>query len=77
VQKRIHVRIEHAKPSKCRDGFLQRVKDNDKKRAEAKKAGVKVPLKRTPALPRKGGVIRTNKAETLTLYPLKYPGLGW
>lgn len=28
IKKRIHVRIEHVKPSKCRDDFLKRVKLN-------------------------------------------------
>lgn len=39
VQKRLHVRIEHAKHSKCRQEFLDRVKRNEaiKKDVKAKK----------------------------------------
>jgi large subunit ribosomal protein L21e len=39
IPKRIHVRVEHVKHSKCRQDFLNRVKENDRKRAEAKKTG--------------------------------------
>jgi len=41
VKKRIHVRIEHVKKSKCRLDFLNRVKSNDEKRKAAKKEGKK------------------------------------
>lgn len=43
---RINIRIEHVNPSKCRDDFLKRVKENEQKVAEAKKKGVRVCLKR-------------------------------
>merc|ERR1719251_221622 len=36
-RKKIHVRIEHIRKSKCRDDFLERVKKNDAAKAEAKK----------------------------------------
>ena len=55
--KRVHVRVEHLRPSKSKLGHLQRVKDNEAKKAEAKKTGVKVPqseLKRQPKGPRVG-----------------------
>ena len=29
MAKRINVRVEHVKPSKCRDDFLRRVKENN------------------------------------------------
>jgi large subunit ribosomal protein L21e len=35
--KRIHVRIEHVKKSACRTDFLNRVKENENKKLEAKK----------------------------------------
>jgi large subunit ribosomal protein L21e len=35
IPKRIHVRIEHVSKSKCRENFLLRVKENDRKRREA------------------------------------------
>ncbi len=39
MKKRIHVRIEHAVPSRCREEFLKRRSDNDALKAEAKKSG--------------------------------------
>ena len=52
LAKRINVRIEHIKHSKSRDSFLQRVKENEKKKKEAKEKGIWVQLKRQPAPPR-------------------------
>lgn len=46
MAKRINVRIEHVKHSKSRDSFLQRVKENEAKKMEAKKSGAFVELKR-------------------------------
>ncbi|KAJ8010726.1 hypothetical protein DPEC_G00078160 [Dallia pectoralis] len=46
LAKRINVRIEHVKHSKSRDSFLQRVKENEKKKVEAKQKGTWVELKR-------------------------------
>lgn len=46
LAKRINVRIEHVKHSKSRDSFLQRVKENDAKKLEAKQNGTWVELKR-------------------------------
>lgn len=75
IPKRINVRVEHVKHSKCREDFLQRMKRNDEmKRAyrEAKKAGEKPakPLvKRLPAQPREAEFVRVNrrnKPKTLT-----------
>lgn len=43
---RINIRIEHVNPSKCRDDFLKRVKENEVKVADAKKKGIRVCLKR-------------------------------
>ena len=39
IKKRIHVRVEHITKSKCREDFLNRVKENAVKRAEAKAKG--------------------------------------
>jgi ribosomal protein L21E len=46
MQKRINVRVEHIRPSKCRLDFLNRVKQNEKLRKAAKDKGLKVTLKR-------------------------------
>lgn len=39
MRKRIHVRVEHVQPSRCREDFLSRRVANDKSKAEAKKRG--------------------------------------
>jgi large subunit ribosomal protein L21e len=57
LKKRIHVRIEHVSQSKCRLDFLKRVKENEIKKAAAKKAGKKIVLKRIPGQPRAGEFI--------------------
>lgn len=46
LAKRINVRIEHVKHSKSRDSFLQRVKENEARKMEAKQKGSWVELKR-------------------------------
>jgi large subunit ribosomal protein L21e len=51
MPKRIHVRIEHAFKSKCRQEFLDRVKRNDALKKEAAAKKVRVFLKRQPAQP--------------------------
>ncbi len=39
MRKRIHVRVEHVRPSRCREDFLKRRAENDKAKAEAKAKG--------------------------------------
>ena len=39
LRKRIHVRIEHVAPSRCREEFLERQKKNDQIKHEAKERG--------------------------------------
>eukprot|EP01083_Nonionella_stella_P097627 274400_1 len=62
--KKIHVRVEHVRPSRCREAFLKQVKENRTKLAEAKKAGKKVSLKRSPAGPRDGFIVKVKNAES-------------
>ncbi|MCP6508331.1 hypothetical protein NL478_26560, partial [Klebsiella pneumoniae] len=58
IAKRINIRIEHVNPSKCRDDFLKRVKENEQKIADAKKKGIRVCLIRKPQGPRPGHIVR-------------------
>lgn len=75
LKKRIHVRVDHIRPSPCRNQHLQRVKENEQKKVEARKTGVKVNLKRIPAQPRPGmAVIPSEKV--ITLHPLPYEVLA-
>lgn len=39
MRKRIHVRVEHIVPSRCREDFLKRRTDNENKKKEAKASG--------------------------------------
>ncbi|QPG75798.1 60S ribosomal protein L21B [Brettanomyces nanus] len=69
LEKRINVKIEHVKHSKCRAEFLERVKENAAKRIEAKTAGKTVQLKRKPAPPRGSKVVT---GVPTTLAPVAY-----
>ena len=52
VQKRIHVRLEHLRLSSCRTGFINRIKENDKKKEEANKKGSRISTKREVKKPK-------------------------
>jgi large subunit ribosomal protein L21e len=71
IEKRVNLRIEHIKHSKCRDDFLKRVVDNASKKLEAKAAGVRFNLKRIPAQPRAGHSVsaKNNTPTTITAIP--------
>ncbi|CAI2347954.1 unnamed protein product [Caenorhabditis sp. 36 PRJEB53466] len=73
LPKRINIRVEHIKPSKCRTDFLNRVKSNDEKRKAAKTAGQPVPaLKRLPVAPRGAHTVTTQNNEPELLAPLRF-----
>merc|ERR1739848_78279 len=44
LRKRLHVRLEHLRKSRCNEAFLKRVKENDKKKQDAKLRGEKINL---------------------------------
>ena len=64
MRKRINVKVEHVSPSRSREGFLRRVKENDDKRRAAQSAGTKVLLKRQPKAPKGGYVVEINESNT-------------
>ena len=73
IPKKINLRVEHIKHSTCRQDFLDRLKENDDKRREAKTTGTKVNLKRQPKQPRGSSFIRVSPAnKPITLQPLPY-----
>lgn len=72
LRKRIHVRIEHVQKSRSTEAFLERVKRNEQLKAEAKKTGQFFQLKRQPAQPRAGALIKTKKTEIVDLAPQPY-----
>merc|ERR1719184_74568 len=57
MTKRIYVRTEHIRPSRCREEFEARVKRNDLAVKEAKRTGVRVQLKRQPKGPEPGFLV--------------------
>ncbi|XP_013774893.1 60S ribosomal protein L21-like [Limulus polyphemus] len=72
IQKRINVRVEHVKHSRCRQEFLNRVKENNQKKMEAKEKGIKISLKRQAAQPREAHVVYTKNNEPELLEPVPY-----
>lgn len=55
LKKRIHVRIEHVRPSNCRKEYLKRVKENlEHKQAVRAGTAERKSLKRQPGQPRAG-----------------------
>jgi hypothetical protein len=76
MEKRVNVRVEHIKHSKCRQEFLDRVKSNAAKKVEAAKTGEKVVLKRKPVQPREARHIslKNNVPQTLTVLPCELTG---
>ncbi|GAA6055270.1 hypothetical protein JCM3770_001518 [Rhodotorula araucariae] len=72
LEKRVNLRIEHVKHSKCRDDFLNRVKANAEKKKEAKAKGEHVQLKRLPVPPREARTVSTQDNTPQTLAPIPY-----
>ncbi|KAG9394515.1 Ribosomal protein L21e [Carpediemonas membranifera] len=58
MKKRIHVRVEHIKLSNLKAEIKARARRNDELKAEAKKTGVKVELKRMPGAPREATYVK-------------------
>ncbi|KAI3632625.1 hypothetical protein MIR68_006811 [Amoeboaphelidium protococcarum] len=75
MEKRINVRIEHVKHSKCRDDFLNRVKKNAELKKKAKETGEFVNTKRLPKLPKTGHFVSTKDNIPSTLQPIPYETL--
>jgi len=73
MSKRLHVRIEHVRHSKCRQDFLDRVKRNEQIKTQAKAVGKKVETKRLPGKPRPAAFVCGEKVETLN--PVPFVGL--
>mmetsp|Transcript_60597 Transcript_60597/g.69157 ORF Transcript_60597/g.69157 Transcript_60597/m.69157 type:complete len:161 (+) Transcript_60597:89-571(+) len=69
LKKRIHVRIEHVQKSRCREDFLNRVRENDKRKTEARKKGETLSTKRIPGLPKPGRVVKTGETKVTFQHP--------
>ena len=57
LRKRLHVRVEHVRKSRCNEQFLKRVRENDEIKHQAKKKGEKANVKRVPPGPRPGKLV--------------------
>ncbi|OCH89750.1 60S ribosomal protein L21 [Obba rivulosa] len=72
IEKRVNVRVEHIRHSKCRQEFLDRVQRNHAAHAEARQKGERVVLKRKPVLPREAHIVSTQGNEPQTMRPVPY-----
>lgn len=73
MEKRLNIRIEHVRHSKCREDFIRRVKANAGAKKDAKASGEQVNVKRVPALPRTSKTISVGKENAIeTLRPIAY-----
>lgn len=67
--KRLHVRCEHVRPSRCNEQFLRRVKENDVAHHEAHKRGETIKTKRQPVGPREGCIVPKQIVEVMEALP--------
>ena len=58
IAKRIHVRVEHLRPSQCRAAFVARIQTSDAQKTAANKAGKRISTKRQPGLPLEGFAVK-------------------
>ncbi|KAL5494867.1 RPL21A [Sanghuangporus weigelae] len=73
IEKRVNIRIEHVRHSKCRQEFLERVKRNEQLRAEAKAKGEPAPsLRRVQPAPREGHIVSSKDNAPQTVVPVPY-----
>lgn len=72
IKKRLHVRVEHVKPSRCREDFLKRRALHEDLKKQAKQKGERLPkhdLKRLPKQPREGFTLESVKMTTVAPIP--------
>merc|ERR1719373_872922 len=69
LRKRIHVRVEHLRKSRCNEAHLKRVKENDQKRHDAKLLGKTVVLKRQPEGPKPMKIVKAKDEDVEVLAP--------
>jgi len=72
LEKRINVRVEHVKHSRCRQDFLDRVKANEVKKRDAKQLGTIVHCKRQPQQPIPAHFVSTKFNKPVVLEPIPY-----
>lgn len=68
IKKRVNIRVEHIRQSKCRLDFLKRVQSNDEVKRAAKLKGERLPIeaiKRFPLGPKAGFVVKADAGKGL------------
>eukprot|EP00928_Gymnodinium_smaydae_P045652 TRINITY_DN303_c0_g1_i4.p3 TRINITY_DN303_c0_g1~~TRINITY_DN303_c0_g1_i4.p3 ORF type:complete len:166 (-),score=51.93 TRINITY_DN303_c0_g1_i4:45-542(-) len=70
LRKRLHVRAEHLRKSRCNEAFLQRVKENDVKKREAKAKSESLTCKRQPEGSKPMTIFKAYEDEVNVLAPL-------
>merc|ERR1711865_1273607 len=68
LRKRLHIRIEHLRKSRCNEQFLKRVKENDQKKRDAKLQGVKLVCKRQPVGPKDMKIVKAKEDDLSSLH---------
>ncbi len=69
LPKRLHVRVQHLRKSRCKDAFVKRVQANDKKKAEANKNKVHISTKRQPLPPKEALQVDLTKTKIEFINP--------
>jgi len=77
LEKRVHVRIEHVRKSKCQKEILARKVSNEAAKEKARKTGEQVSLKRLPIQPKEGYFVEKpgGHGEITTIQPLPFSDL--
>lgn len=77
LEKRIHVRIEHIRKSKCRDEITARVKANEAAKKAAREGGERVNTKRMPLAPKEAYFLAApgGDGQLTTIQPLPFSDL--
>ena len=68
--KRLYIRHEHLRKSRCRDAFLRRLKSDLVKKQEAKAQGKIISTKRIPPQPKESHVVKIENVEYVN--PLRF-----
>jgi len=69
LEKRLHIRFEHLRKSRCRDEFIKRIQTNDKAKAAANKEKKRISTKRVPKKPAEGHMIELAKTKVEFVNP--------
>merc|ERR1712050_613162 len=72
LRKRIHVRCEHVRKSRCNESFLKRVKENDQKKRDAKLEGKTAICKRQPEGSKEMKIVKATEEDVEVLAPLPF-----